>query len=137
MEIKQKIVIGDDQRLFRKWLKMTIAGESDFVVVGEAEDGLEVINQIFDLNPDIVIIDYEMPNLNGLEAAKKILKDNPKQKIVMMTVHKDLKIVEKARKIGVKGFLLKDSEEDEIISVLRLIAKGKTYYSSEVSGTNK
>jgi len=116
---------------------MTIAGESDFVVVGEAEDGLEVINQIFDLNPDIVIIDYEMPNLNGLEAAKKILKDNPKQKIVMMTVHKDLKIVEKARKIGVKGFLLKDSEEDEIISVLRLIAKGKTYYSSEVSGTNK
>lgn len=130
-------MIADDQLLFRKWLKLTISSGSDFVIVAEAKDGIDAVNQANINHPDIIIIDYDMPNANGLEAAKKILKNNPDQNIIMMTIHKDLKIVEKARKIGIKGFLLKDSEEDEIISVLRLIAKGKTYYSSEVSGTNK
>lgn len=130
-------MIADDQLLFRKWLKLTLASGSDFVVVAEAKDGIEAVNQATINHPDIIIIDYDMPCANGLEAATIILKDNPSQKIIMMTAHKNMALVEKARKIGIKGFLLKDSEEDEIISVLRLIAQGKTYFSSEVSGTNQ
>ncbi len=131
MNDKIKIVLADDQPLFLKWLKMILNSEGNFEVVSEAKDGREAVEQINTNNPDMAILDYDMPFKNGIEVAKEVLINKPELRIVMMTVYKDIKLIKEAQRIGVSGFVLKDSDDQEIINAIRIAAKGDVYYSTE------
>lgn len=129
---KIKIVLADDQPLFLKWLKMILNSESNFEIISEAKDGREAVEQIITNNPDMAILDYDMPFKNGSEVAKEVLINKPDLKIVMMTVYKDAKLMKEAERIGVLAFVLKDSTDEEIVNAIRVAAKGDKCFSTEI-----
>jgi len=130
-----KIVIADDHPLLLKGLKFTLRAENDFEIVGEADDGKEALQLIIDKNPDIAILDYDMPKLTGLEVAEEMKVQNVNtSKLIFLTVHKDKDVFKKALKLGAKGYLLKDSVEDEIVTAIRKVNNGEHYISPTLSG---
>lgn len=126
MKNKLKIVIADDQVLYRKWLNILLKNIESVEITGEAENGLQAYELATAIKPELVILDYEMPVMNGLEAAEKILNVLPDTKVMMLTVYKDSVIQKKAGSIGISTFLAKDVAENEIIDVVtELLSKHK------------
>lgn len=128
MKNKTKILIADDHILFRKWLKLTLNNYSRFEIIGEAKDGFDVIKKSTSLRPDIIILDFEMPHINGLSAASKILNVFPEKKIIMSTMHRDMKIISRCKEAGIKGFILKESSEEDLINVIDEVAANNVRY---------
>lgn len=134
MPKKIKIIIADDHPLFRKGLKYTLRTEDQFEIVGEASNGNNAISLIEKFLPDIAIIDIEMPICNGITVAQKVLPKVKKLKIIFLTMHAEPSVLKKAVEIGAKGYLLKDSIEDEIIEAINAVYNGRIYIDPIVSG---
>lgn len=134
MPKKIKIIIADDHPLFRKGLKYTLRTEDQFEIVGEASNGNDAISLIEKFLPDIAIIDIEMPICNGITVAQKVLPKVKKLKIIFLTMHAEPSVLKKAVEIGAKGYLLKDSIEDEIIEAINAVYNGRIYIDPIVSG---
>lgn len=118
-----KILIVDDHTLIREGLRVVLARDSDLQVIGEARDGTEAVQKALELRPDVILMDIKMPH-SGLQATIDILQNLPKVGILMLTVSDDESDLIEAVKAGAKGYLLKDSGTDVLISAVKLVASG-------------
>ena len=130
---KIKILIADDHTIFRQGLQMLLAQEDDMEVVGEAADGVEALELAKELAPDIILLDIEMPNIDGIKVAQKLKKSLPQIKIIVLTSYSDDQFLFEFLKLGVSGFVLKDSASQELIYSIRKSHEGKVFFDPSVS----
>ncbi len=131
-EIKYSIIIADDHTLFRNGLKGLLNSCPEFSVIGEAPDGKELLTLLETNSPDVILLDIDMPIMDGAEAAKCAIKDNPDIKIITLSMHSDQDYYFKMVSLGVKGFLLKSSSFDEVKLAITTVASGGSYFSQEL-----
>lgn len=122
---KIRLIIADDQTLMREGLKTIIELESDMEVVATAEDGIAAYEQAIELGPDIILMDIQMPNMNGLESLKKIKEAHPNTKIIILTTFGEEDYIVEGLANGADGFLLKDMNYDKLIAYIREAASGQ------------
>jgi DNA-binding NarL/FixJ family response regulator len=127
------IVLADDHRIVRQGLRALLAGEADFEVVGEADDGREALELVKRLNPDVLILDLMMPGLNGLEVARQMPRQSPGVRVVVLSMHDDEGFVLEALANGVSGYVLKDSNSSDLVHAVREVAAGRRYLSPPLS----
>ena len=130
---KIKIVIADDHTIFRQGLRMLLAQEDDMEVVGEAADGIEALELAKKCNPDIILLDIAMPNMDGVKVAGTIKKSLPQIKIIVLTSYSDDQFLFEFLKLGVSGFVLKDSASQELIYSIRKSNEGMVFFDPSVS----
>ena len=130
---KIRILLADDHTLIRGGLRLTIEQHADLVVVGEAEDGRQAVSLTASLKPDVAVLDIGMPNLNGIEAAKQITEAGTHTAIIVLSMHRDETYILRALKAGVRGYILKDSAESDLVHAIRSVGEGKSFFSPTVS----
>jgi two-component system response regulator NreC len=128
-----KIIIADDHQIVREGLSTLLAKEPDMEVVAEAENGRKVVQLAKELSPHIVIMDVNMPDLNGIEATRQILNASPAIRVIALSMHTDRRFVVNMLKAGASGYLLKDCAFEELSHAIRLVMANKTYLSPGVS----
>lgn len=128
-----RIIIADDHQIVRQGLSTLLAKEPDMEVVAEAENGRKVVQMAKELSPHIVIMDVNMPDLNGIEATRQILHASPAVKVIALSMHTDRRFVVNMLKAGACGYLLKDCAFEELAHAIRLVMANKTYLSPGVS----
>lgn len=122
-----KILIADDHALLRQGIKNVLELESDLVVIGEAADGDEAISRSIDLEPDILLLDINMPRTNGLEVTRRLHESSPSLKVVILTIHDDENYVVEVIKAGAAGYLLKDVEPGMLVKAIRTVYEGESF----------
>ena len=127
-----KVLVVDDQRLLRAGLRVILESEADIEVVGEAGDGAEALRQTRELRPDVVLMDVRMPNMDGLEAARRIIAGGTARVLVLTTFDAD-EYVYGALQAGASGFLLKDAPPDQLIAAVRAAAAGNALIDASVT----
>jgi len=128
------IVLADDHVLFREGMKRLIEEMPGVEVVGEASDGLELLNLLKELTPDMAIIDISMPNLRGIEAAREVRALYPDTKVLILTMHKNKEYLYHAISAGAQGYLLKEDSDIELFSAIETIRNGGIYVTRLLSG---
>jgi len=132
--VKQiRILLADDHTVMRRGLRLLIESQPEFIVVAEASDGRQAVQQAEATLPDVAVLDITMPNLSGIEAAQRIATAQPNTAIVILSMHSDEGYVLRALKVGAKGYLLKDSAEGALIEAIKAVHQGKTFFSPEIS----
>jgi DNA-binding NarL/FixJ family response regulator len=121
------IMIVDDHSMIREGLKQLLELDSDFTVVAEAADGIECLDKIDIVKPDIILLDINMPRMNGLEVLQKLKERRNKTKVLVLTVHNEIEYLMKAVDIGVNGYILKDSESAELKKAIISVMTGTDY----------
>lgn len=129
-----KVLICDDQEVVRKGLNIILTHADGIEVVGMAENGVEACELTADLAPDVVLMDLKMPKLNGIEATKKITVANPDQAVLVLTTYDADDWVFDAIRAGARGYLLKDSNGDEILHALNETVEGRSYLDARIAG---
>jgi len=129
-----RILLADDHKITREGLRSLLEKNKDTEVIGEAQNGREAVQLAIDLQPDIVIMDVSMPDLNGIEATKEILKEVENAKVIALSMHSDRSFVTEMLKSGASGYLLKDCAFDELTRAIETVQKGQIYLSPSVSG---
>ncbi|CAN5586429.1 response regulator transcription factor [soil metagenome] len=127
------IVLADDHRIVRQGLHALLKAEPDFEVVGEAGDGIEALEMVKKLNPDVVVLDLMMPGLNGLEVARQLSKQTPRVKIIILSMYDDEGFVLEALSNGASAYVLKDKCSSELIRAIREVRSGHRYLSPPLS----
>lgn len=126
------VVIVDDHALFRNGLKLLLSSYKDFKVVAEASNGIEFLNLLDVIPIDVVLLDIDMPEMNGIVAAQRAMKSFPELKIITLSMYGEEEYYYKMVEAGVCGFLLKDSDIDEVYAALTSVVEGKSYFSQEL-----
>jgi DNA-binding NarL/FixJ family response regulator len=128
-----RILIADDHEIVRQGLRSLVESHPGWQVCAEAIDGWDAVHKAREAKPDVIALDIGMPNLNGLEAAREILKDNPKTKILFLTIYDTEQAVKSAVQIGAKGLILKSDAARELLVAIEAIQRNSTYFSSQTS----
>lgn len=134
-KMKYKVLIADDHGVVRKGLRLLLEQYPELVVVGEAANGREAVTMAVTLSPQVVVMDIAMPILNGIEAAEQILKENSPIAVIMLTMHADESYVLRALHVGVKGYLLKESAEKDLLLAIKAVTQGKPFFSRAIAET--
>lgn len=127
-----RILLADDHAIMRAGLRALLERQPGFAVVGEAADGRECIRLAGEHAPEIVMMDVAMPNMNGIEAARRILAEQPSIGIIMLSMHLDESYVLQSLRAGAKGYLLKDSPHEDVLDAIRAVAQGRSFLSRKV-----
>ena len=130
---KIRLLLVDDHKILRDGLKKAIDQESDMILVGEAENGRTALQLARETLPDVIIMDISMPELNGIEAARQIIRQNCDQKIIALSMHADKHYVLGMLKAGVKGYILKTNAFEELARAVRTIMTGQSFISRELT----
>lgn len=128
-----RVVVADDHVLFRQGMKKLIETMPGIEVIGEASDGLELLNLLGKLSPDMVLVDISMPNLRGIEAAREIKALYPHTKVLILTMHKSKQYLYHAISAGAHGYLLKEDSDIELIAAIETIRNGGVYVPQSLS----
>jgi DNA-binding NarL/FixJ family response regulator len=128
-----RILLADDHVLVRQGFKLILSEQSDMEIAGEAANGREAVEQAEKLQPDVVIMDVTMPELNGIEATRRITAAAPRTRVLALSMHKDAVYVREILRAGARGYLLKDSADADLIAAVRAVAKGEGYLSPAIS----
>ncbi|HFC0343750.1 TPA: response regulator transcription factor [Neisseria gonorrhoeae] len=128
-----KIILIDDHTLFRSGIKALLSRQHGFEVIGEAADGLSGIKMISRLQPDVVLLDLDMPGMNGRETLSQIISINPQQAVIMLTVSEDSDDLAECMRIGARGYLLKNINADFLLESIRKAAEGDNVFSPEMT----
>jgi DNA-binding NarL/FixJ family response regulator len=128
-----RILLADDHPIFRLGLHALISSHEDWQVCGEAADGREAVTKCWQLKPDLLILDISMPELNGVDAARQILKSNPAQKILILTDVDSEKVVRDCLEVGIQGWVVKSEGIDDLITAVKALRQNKSIFSSRVS----
>ena len=129
-----RILLADDHTVVRDGLRALLEKQPDMAVVAEAADGRESVQMAEEQAPDVVVMDIAMPNMNGIEATRRILAANPKTAVVILSMHQDESYVLRSLKAGAKGYLLKDSPREDVLEAIRAAATGRSFLTRKVSG---
>ncbi len=127
-----KVLLADDHQIVRQGLKALLEQEG-FAVVGEAADGYEAIRLAKDTHPDIAVMDLSMPLINGVNAAREMLRDAPKMKVILLTMHTEENYVLDALQAGIMGYVVKTEAASDLVHAIKEVWRGSTYLSSKVS----
>jgi DNA-binding NarL/FixJ family response regulator len=128
-----RILLADDHAVVRQGFQMILAGQPDMEIVGEAGNGREAVELAAKLKPDVVVMDVAMPELNGIEATRRIAESAPHTRVLALSMHKDSVYVREILRAGARGYLLKDSVAADLVSAVRAVAAGEGYLSPAVS----
>jgi DNA-binding NarL/FixJ family response regulator len=128
-----RILLVDDHAVVRQGFKMILAEQPDMEIIGEAGNGREALKLAESLKPDIVVMDVAMPELNGIEATRRMGEGAPHARVVALSMHKDSVYVREILRAGARGYLLKDSVAADLVSAVRSVAQGEGYISPQVS----
>jgi two-component system response regulator NreC len=128
-----RIVLADDHTVMRNGLRLLLERQPNLQVVGEAADGRQAVALIENASPDVVIMDIAMPNLNGIEATRQIVSQNPRTAVAILSMHSDESYVIRALKAGARAYLLKDSAEADLLAAVRALTEGKSFFSPAIS----
>jgi|SRR5437867_5732935 len=129
-----KVLIADDHRIVREGLRSLLEDQPDFQVVAEADNGRQALEMAQKHEPDVVVMDVAMPQLNGIEATRRLVSDQPDTKVVALSMHSDRRYVAEALKAGAAAYLLKDGAFDELVAAIRAVVANKVYLSPRVAG---
>jgi DNA-binding NarL/FixJ family response regulator len=130
---KIQILLADDHNIMRRGLRLLLERQPGFAVVGEVSDGRQAVECAEATKPDVIVLDIAMPNLSGIEAAQRIHALLPRAAIVILSMHSDEGYVLRALKAGAKGYVLKDSAENDLIEAIKAVSEGKAFFSPEIS----
>ncbi|MFQ5610649.1 MAG: response regulator [Anaerolineae bacterium] len=130
---KIRVLLADDHAIVRQGLRALLSDTSDIQVVGEAENGREALEKTLEHRPDVVIMDFGMPNLNGLEATHKILNQVPTTKVLVLTMHDSKEYILQCLKAGAAGYLLKDTIMEDVIEAIRQVMTHRRFISPSLS----
>jgi len=128
-----RVLLADDHGLLRKGVRSVVAQDPAIVIVGEASDGSEAVRLAEELSPDVAIIDIAMPALNGLDAAALIARRERRIGVIVLTMYSDEEYLVRAVSAGVRGYLLKDSAEPDLIRAVKAVAAGNTFFSPAIA----
>lgn len=127
------VLLAEDHVIVRQGLCALLNSDGNFRIVGEARNGREAVDMAAALRPDVILMDIAMPRLNGLEATRRILAENPAAKIVILSAHSDEAYIERMCAVGVAGFLEKQTSAEVLTKAIREVASGRTYFSPTVA----
>jgi DNA-binding NarL/FixJ family response regulator len=128
-----RILIADDHALFRGGLNALFLSVPDTEVVGEASTGGEAVALAADLQPDVVLMDIQMPDVNGIEATRAVVRDSPHVGVIVVTMFEDDDSVFAAMRAGARGYVLKGADQEEILKVIRAVAAGEAHFGPEIA----
>ena len=128
-----RILVADDHAVVRQGFKMILDAQADMEIVGEAGNGREAVELAEQLHPDVVVMDVSMPELNGIEATRRLASSAPRARVVALSMHKDSVYVREILRAGARGYLLKDSGAADLVAAIRAVASGESYLSPAVS----
>lgn len=120
-----RLLLADDHRMFRQGLRELLERKTRFVIVGEATTGREALARAAELRPDILLLDIQMPELDGVAVARQLRETQPELKIIMLTMYRQDQHLLEAIKAGARGYLLKDADGDELIAIIERVARGE------------
>jgi len=129
-----RLMIADDHTLLRQGLRNVLELEEDLVIVGEASDGEDTIKKVESLRPDVVLLDLNMPKMNGIEVARWVKKNQPDTQIVILTIHEDENYMFEVIRAGALGYLLKDVEPTMLVKAIRIVAEGQSFIYPTLTG---
>jgi two-component system, NarL family, response regulator NreC len=129
-----RIILADDHRIMRQGLRVLLDGQPGFTVVAEAENGRRAVELAAELRPEVVIMDVTMPELNGVEATRRIITQRPETRIIALSIHSDRRFVLQMFKAGAAGYLLKDCAFEELTRAIRSVLDGQAYLSPGIAG---
>src|SRR5690242_15846079 len=132
---KIRILLADDHAVVRQGFRLILNQEPDIEVVGESGHGAEAVQLALQLRPTLTIMDIAMPQVNGVEATRRIIEAAPDARILILSMHKDAVYVRESLRAGAKGYLLKESIDQDLLRAVRAVANGDGFLSPEVSGT--
>jgi len=127
-----KILLADDHKLLIDGLAAILEKQEDFRLIGVAKNGLESVELAGKHKPDIILMDISMPRLNGLDASRKILRDLPDTKIIILSMHADRRYIRESIRIGSRGYLLKESAAREVVKAIKDVQNGEIFFSRSV-----
>jgi DNA-binding NarL/FixJ family response regulator len=127
--------LADDHAVVRRGFRLILNQEPDMEVIGEAGDGAETVRLTLQLRPAVVIMDIAMPRVNGVEATRRIMEACSDARILILSMHKDAVYVRETLRAGAKGYLLKESIDQDLLRAVRAVAQGDAFLSPEISGT--
>jgi DNA-binding NarL/FixJ family response regulator len=130
---KIRVLLADDHAILRKGIRLLVDSQPDMEVVGEAKTGREAITEARTLKPDVVVMDVSMPELNGIEGTRQICDELIHTRVLALSMHKDAVYVREILRAGARGYLLKDSEDDDLIKAIRAVSRGEAFLSPAVS----
>lgn len=129
-----RIILADDHKITRQGLRSLLEANADMEVTAEAENGRGAVELARQLSPDVIIMDVSMPDLNGVEATRQILQDNPAVRVIALSMHSDTQFVSEMLKSGASGYLLKDCAFEELEQAICTVMQGNAYLSPSISG---
>lgn len=128
-----RIVLVDDHSVVRKGVRALLEQEADLDVIGEAGNGLDAIEMVNKLKPDLVVLDLMMPGIHGLEVARRIIQEHAGIHVIVLSMHNDEGYVLAALRHGVSGYVLKETTEEQIVEAIRKVSQGERYLSPPIS----
>src|SRR5918993_5870151 len=128
-----RILVADDHTVFREGLLAVLGREPDMEVVGEAATGKEALERAAELMPDVILMDIQMPHVNGIEATRRILETNPHVGVVVLTMFEDDDSVFSAMRAGARGYVLKGAPPSEILRAVRAVGDGEAHFGPEIA----
>ena len=128
-----RILLADDHAVVRDGVRALLEKQSDMAVIAEAADGRDAVRLAEELAPDVAIMDIAMPNMNGIEATRRILAAHPRTAVVVLSMHQDESYVLGSLKAGARGYLLKDSLRSEIVEAVRTVSQGRSFLTRRIS----
>lgn len=129
-----RVLLADDHELMREGLRTLLAAQPDVEIVGEAEDGATAVRRVLELRPDIVIMDVGMPQVNGIEATRRLMAELPGTKVIALSMHSDRRYVTEMLKAGAAAYVLKQGAFRELATAMAAVRSGETYLSPRVAG---
>ncbi len=130
-----RILLADDHSVVRQGFRMILAKQPDLEVIGEAANGREAVEMAQQLVPDVAVVDIAMPEMNGVEATRRIRQNVPECQVLVLSMYKDAPYVRETLRAGAKGYLLKDSIDEDLVKAVRAVARGEGFLSPAISAT--
>jgi DNA-binding NarL/FixJ family response regulator len=128
-----RLLVADDHEIVRRGLRVLLEEQPGWKVIAEASDGKEAVKSVNELKPDVIVLDIAMPSLNGLEAARQILKNDAHARILILTMHESDPLIQEVLNAGARGYLLKSDASRDLVTAVEALHRNKTYFSSRVA----
>jgi len=128
-----RIMVADDHEVVRRGLRALLEAQPGWTVCAESSNGRDVLQKAAELRPDVIVLDIAMPNLNGLETTRQLLKTDPRTKILILTLHDSEQVIREVLAAGARGFLLKSDAARDLVAAVDALRQGKTYFTSRVA----